>query len=287
MMLGNGTVTTYAYEADSALDSLTHNLAGSADDVAFAFNYNMANQVTAKGLDNQAYQWNAPLDKAETAIPNGLNQITKVAQGGLVFDLGYDNNGSLTGDGTWSYAYDVENRLKTATGPGVAATYEYDPLGRRSKKSGTGVATEIYLSDGVEEIADYDGAGVLLDYGASLLNTLNSCSLTLSRREAIPGTNTITPTSNEFRLPPENPQCLRLGKHKIEIYSTTPQLRWSARSFSQASTSSSSQATELGPSRMRFGKSPACSLRLIVHRLRPVFSRTAGNLSIFINSFHV
>ncbi len=162
MMLGNGTVTTYAYEADSALDSLSHNLAGSADDVAFAFNYNMANQVTAKGLDNQAYQWNAPLDKAETAIPNGLNQITRVAQGGLVFDLGYDNNGSLTGDGTWSYTYDVENRLTNATGPGVAATYEYDPLGRRAKKSGTGVAPEIYLSDGVEEIADYEGDGTTI-----------------------------------------------------------------------------------------------------------------------------
>lgn len=35
-------------------------------------------------------------------------------------------------------------------------------MGRRAKKSGTGVTTEVYLSDGTEEIADYDGAGALL-----------------------------------------------------------------------------------------------------------------------------
>jgi len=41
------------------------------------------------------------------------------------------------------------------------ATYEYDPLGRRSAKVVDGVRTE-YLSDGVEEVAEYDSAGTLL-----------------------------------------------------------------------------------------------------------------------------
>ena len=44
----------------------------------------------------------------------------------------------------------------------MAATYTYDPLGRRYKKSGTAVPTEEYLADGDEEILDYDGSGNIL-----------------------------------------------------------------------------------------------------------------------------
>ena len=51
---------------------------------------------------------------------------------------------------------------KTAGGT-VAATYAYDPLGRRTKKSGTGVAATYFVHDGDNEIAEYDGSnGALL-----------------------------------------------------------------------------------------------------------------------------
>jgi RHS repeat-associated protein len=38
----------------------------------------------------------------------------------------------------------------------VHANYAYDPLGRRIEKSGAGVTTTYYLSDGADEIAEYD-----------------------------------------------------------------------------------------------------------------------------------
>ncbi len=41
---------------------------------------------------------------------NGLNQYTAAAGS----TLAYDGNGNLTGDGTWTYGYDQNNRLKTA-----------------------------------------------------------------------------------------------------------------------------------------------------------------------------
>lgn len=41
------------------------------------------------------------------------------------------------------------------------ATYAYDPLGRRTKKSGTGVTTTYFLSDGTDEVAEYDSSGNL------------------------------------------------------------------------------------------------------------------------------
>ncbi|MCG8506346.1 MAG: hypothetical protein MI755_17210 [Sphingomonadales bacterium] len=160
--LGNGLVTSYAFEADSALDSLTHNLSGTTNDVTFTFNYNKANQVTTKTVSNSAYAWTPAADKTESYTPNGLNQYAAVNPNVLPYTLSYDGNGSLTGDGVWEYAYDVENRLKTAIGPGVDATYAYDPLGRRAKKSGTGVVTTEFLEDGDETILEYDGAGAIL-----------------------------------------------------------------------------------------------------------------------------
>lgn len=59
----------------------------------------------------------------------------------------------------WAYTYDAENRLRTASNNdgSVAASYWYDPLGRRTYKLGTGVTQRYFLNDGDDEIAEYDG----------------------------------------------------------------------------------------------------------------------------------
>jgi RHS repeat-associated protein len=75
--------------------------------------------------------------------------------------LTHDANGNLTGEGTWTFTYDAENRLRTANRAGTAASYLYDPLGRRQAKVVNGVTTS-FLSDGDEEVAEYTGAGALL-----------------------------------------------------------------------------------------------------------------------------
>ena len=64
------------------------------------------------------------------------------------------------------YTYDSENRLRTAAVNGsatVTVTYDYDPLGRRHSKAVSGTTTT-YLSDGNEEIAEYNGATLLRRY---------------------------------------------------------------------------------------------------------------------------
>ncbi|MDB0047795.1 RHS repeat-associated core domain-containing protein, partial [Porticoccaceae bacterium] len=88
---------------------------------------------------------------------NGLNQYTSIASNAM----SYDPNGNLIGDGVWTYSYDVENMLKTASKSGTTATYSYDPLGRRASKVVNGTTTT-FLHDGVEEIADYSSSGTLL-----------------------------------------------------------------------------------------------------------------------------
>ena len=76
----------------------------------------------------------------------------------------YDLDGNLTGDGSWSYTYDAENRLKqiqtsanalSAGHPQVIFGYTYDYLGRRiravgSTWSGTGWVDHRFTYQGLK-----------------------------------------------------------------------------------------------------------------------------------------
>ena len=94
---------------------------------------------------------------------NNLNQYPGLNQAGNPITFMYDDNGNLTTDGTWSYDYDIENRLIGATKTGTTVAIEYDPLGRMSAKTIIGVARLEMVYDGVEMLAQIDPAGVVTD----------------------------------------------------------------------------------------------------------------------------
>jgi RHS repeat-associated protein len=97
---------------------------------------------------------------SEAYAPNRLNQYSSVAGSAQTHDL----NGNLTSDGTYTFTYDEENRLRAASGAGNTSSYEYDPAGRRRAKvvTGAGAQTVKYASDGVEEIEERDASQVVL-----------------------------------------------------------------------------------------------------------------------------
>jgi RHS repeat-associated protein len=74
--------------------------------------------------------------------------------------LSYDANANLASDGTWTYAYDPENWLLTASKTGTSASYLYDPLGRRVKST-IGSTTSVFLHADDEEIGEYGSGGGL------------------------------------------------------------------------------------------------------------------------------
>ena len=162
LTLGNGAVTSYDYHDDNALKSLSHNVAGTADDVRWDYGFNKVNQLTKKTISGGShltlYKWQPSSKKNDIYQSNGLNQYSNIAGS----SLSYDKNGNLTGDGIWSYVYNTENMLTSATKQGhLRASFTYDPVGRRSSKiSDTGAV--IFLHDGVEEVADYNASGTLL-----------------------------------------------------------------------------------------------------------------------------
>jgi RHS repeat-associated protein len=118
------------------------------------------------GISNGAFQYYPSSAGTTTYAPNGLNQYATVAPpGGSATAISYDPNGNLTGDGTYTYSYDPENRLTAASMTGMSASYLYDPDGRRREKIVTGgsyAGTTQFLDAGDDEIADYDGSGNLL-----------------------------------------------------------------------------------------------------------------------------
>jgi RHS repeat-associated protein len=93
--LGNGTTTSYGYDNQSALSSLAHNLAGTAQ------------------------------------------------------------------DNTWTYTYDADNRLRSASKTGFSATLMYDGMDRLRQTVLGGVTTNL-LYDGADLVAEYDGSNALL-----------------------------------------------------------------------------------------------------------------------------
>src|ERR1700753_1711488 len=171
---GNGaqvnTPSATAYSAAGDLLSMAHDLTGTANDNTFSYTYTDAHQTNSAAASNSAWFWQPPSNNSTSYTVNALNQYKTVGSqitgatdcNGHAQGLSYDCNGNLTFDGTTTYTYDAENRLLTANKTGVAATYVYDPLGRRGKKAGTGVTTTTFLDDGTDEVAEYDSSRTLV-----------------------------------------------------------------------------------------------------------------------------
>jgi YD repeat-containing protein len=79
----------------------------------------------------------------------------------------YNGNGELTYDGTFTYGYDAEGRLISASGAGNAASYAYDAQGRRKSKTVNGTTTLFVQDPQSRALLDYNGAGgAVLDWYA-------------------------------------------------------------------------------------------------------------------------
>ena len=150
-----GASTAYAYDAVSRPTSIADDLAGTSSDVTTTFSYNPANQVIGKGRSNDLYAFGGYPNVSRTYAANGLNQYTSAGSASFT----YDANGNLTGDGTSTFGYDVENRLVTRSG-GLALAY--DPNGRLWQTSGGASGTTRYLYDGDELAVEYDSSANVL-----------------------------------------------------------------------------------------------------------------------------
>ncbi|WP_395714453.1 RHS repeat-associated core domain-containing protein [Reyranella sp.] len=135
--------------------------------VTFGHSYDRTNRRIGQTVDDNtwlAYPTGAPSTTSYTA--NALNQYSAVS--GLT--PSYGANGNLTGDGTYTYGYDAENRLVSASGAGNTASYAYDGRGRRKSRTVNGTTTISVTDTDNREVLEYDGSsGAILRWYAYAL----------------------------------------------------------------------------------------------------------------------
>lgn len=125
-----------------------------ASSATFNFTYDATNRRLTQSTNDSSW-WSTPSTASSTLYAaNTLNQYTAV--GGV--SQAYDGNGNLTSDGTFTYAYDAESRLISATGSGVTASYAYDAQGRRKSKTVNGSTTIFVQDPDNRALMEYDGA---------------------------------------------------------------------------------------------------------------------------------
>lgn len=148
--------TSYGYDGASRLNASALVFTTASYNLTSGFTYNPASQILNRSRDNADYEFSVAGPATRAYTVNGLNQYVTVGTA----TVAHDDNGNLTSDGTTTYAYDVENRLISASG-GMTVNLTWDPLGRLFQTSGGSSGTTQFLYDGDELVAEYDGAGAL------------------------------------------------------------------------------------------------------------------------------
>ena len=94
---------------------------------------------------------------ARSYTSNALNQYSAITDPSV--SPTYDEDGNMTFDGTWTYSWNGENRLSSATDGSTTITYVYDYMGRLVERDdGTDVARYVY--DGWNRIATLQAGSV-------------------------------------------------------------------------------------------------------------------------------
>ncbi|MBK9280947.1 MAG: RHS repeat-associated core domain-containing protein [Candidatus Obscuribacter sp.] len=149
---GNGVETNYTYNWDDTVESIEHVFSGSS--VKFEYGYNNVREVTTQDVDDSTYMWHPASGGTVTyAAAGDVNEYPTV--GGVSY--AYDDNGCLTDDGTWDFAYDTEQHLLSATDGSTTVDFVYDGQHRQTQKT-VGAAKTRFIYSGWQRIADYNGA---------------------------------------------------------------------------------------------------------------------------------
>ncbi|MGF7151960.1 RHS repeat-associated protein [Sphingomonas zeicaulis] len=152
---GNAALTSVNYDAFFRVTQISETYVGATtNNLQLQFTYNPANQIRTATRSKNQYAWTGHYNVDRPYTVNGLNQLTTSGAAAL----SYDARGNLTGDGTLTYAYDYENKLKSVTG---GFTFKYDGFTRLLEQAGPSATTRM-LYDGQDMIAEYDGAGTMI-----------------------------------------------------------------------------------------------------------------------------
>jgi RHS repeat-associated protein len=151
----NGANTSYTYDLGNNLLTLNIAFVGSAAN--WTYTYNKVHQMLTQNCSDTTYLWRPTVGTVTYAAANNLNQYPTI--GGLAAT--YNNQGGLATYNSWTYGYNTEGMLKTASKTGTSASFVYDGSLRQIQKTVGSVKTK-YVYSGSHMMEEYDGtAGTL------------------------------------------------------------------------------------------------------------------------------
>jgi hypothetical protein len=151
---GNGTTTTYGYQSAIVDDptSIVQAFVGSS--VTYTYGFDDDHEANSQAVTDNTFLWYPPSAGTITyGTASSVNEYPTVGSA----TYSYDGNANLQSDGTWTYIYDTENHLLTATKTSTNASYVYDPFHRQAQKT-VGTTESLYMYSGWRRIADYNGS---------------------------------------------------------------------------------------------------------------------------------
>ena len=201
----NGVQTTYTYDGMSRLDRLMstkptvilfirrhyYNAANQISRTVESqmsqqfFGYDNADRLTSvtnySGVGNESYGFDAAGNRTSSHRSASysyqlFNQLTATDNAAFSYDANGNLSGKTDSNGNWSYSWDYENRLTTASEQTAASvfSYKYDALGRRiNQSSNSSLNGTAYTYDGADVLLD-DASGAQTKYinGAGIDNKL-------------------------------------------------------------------------------------------------------------------
>jgi YD repeat-containing protein len=141
--INSASTDTFSYNSRDEVTGSTNNIEIAAQ-YNPTYNYDkIGNRTSSTGVFEANY------------TSNELNQYSVVTALSAVNNLTYDLDGNLTSDGgNWTYTWNSENRLVSATNGTTTLNFTYDYQGRLVKKD-DGSNMEVYVYDGWNRIAAF------------------------------------------------------------------------------------------------------------------------------------
>jgi RHS repeat-associated protein len=156
-VLPNGIRQRFTYDDANRLLSIEYRNPDDSLIDAISYGYDAAGRRVTETRGTAALA-----DSAFTATYDEADRMSSVTlmPSGETFLLSYDDNGNLasklaTGNPAIQtfYTWDSRNRLTGIAGPGISASFEYDPLSRRAARTVNGTTTR-YVYDGAQAFGE-------------------------------------------------------------------------------------------------------------------------------------
>ena len=210
---GNGTSTTYQYNADGDITQITNLAPGGSINSQMTYAYNAVGEVTSMttGGVTTTYGYDADGELTSASSPgdtilyaydpdgnrtsvtdngvvtnyvsNDVNEYTSTTTNGVTTTYQYDANGNLiaatTNGQTTTYTFNALNQLTGVSGPNGTFSYSYDPLGYQISSTVNGQTTNNLIDPfGLGNVAaQFDSSGNLVahyTYGLGLVSQVSA-----------------------------------------------------------------------------------------------------------------